>query len=170
MKVVDMANSLIGQREETGNVFKIGTPLGDLLHEAGQRDGEAWCCYLAEALFCKAYVEHSRALRKLFSANCVKTLENFRKAGYSISANPIVGSLMIMQTYRSGIALTTGHAGIVTVVETPKIWTSVEGNTNEEGAREGTTVLPKKRTLNYPLTGKRVAGFVLIRETLKITS
>jgi hypothetical protein len=168
MKVIALAAKYWGLKEDPNNTFKPDTLLGKLLHRAGQSDGEPWCCYLAEGLYCEAYPELAHIFNKLFSANCVKTLENFRKAGYPISAVPEPGALMIMRTYKDNKPLPTGHAGIVTEVHSKNSWTSIEGNTNEVGAREGTTVLYKKRKLASPPTGKRVEGFVLIPKFLKL--
>lgn len=166
MKVVDIANSYIGQFEISGNQGFKNPKFEKKLAADGWKLGEAWCCYFQEMIFEEAYPKHEAELDRLFSASCTETLKNFKKAGYEISTIPVLGALMIMQKYNNGEPHWSGHAGIVTQVLAVADWTSVEGNTNAAGSREGNSVQPKTRSLMYYPTGLRVAGFVKIHEKL----
>jgi hypothetical protein len=162
MKQIEIARTLLGHRENAGNKFEDTSPLGRMLHLAGQKDGEAWCCYFAEGIFCEAFPLKDKELRKLFSAGAVATFKNFSEANYDCHANPKVGDLMIMQNYKAGVKQWTGHAGIVTKVNADGSFETIEGNTNGAGSREGDQVAVKVRKNVYRADGLNVLGFVTI--------
>lgn len=159
-----IALSYLGQREELGNVFKAGTPLGDKLHAAGQQDGMAWCALFCEVCAKEAYPEKFDEFDKLFSASAVKTWEQFKKAGYATTTIPDVGDVVIWQRYVDGKADWRGHAGIVSRVVGENVFFSVEGNTNSGGSREGVEVAERKHFYDneaYKVkTGLRLLGFI----------
>lgn len=165
-----VARKYLGQKEIPGNKFvddpNVQKDLGELLHKAGQKDGEAWCCYLAEAVFCEAYPLIEKELRKLFSASAVQTAKNFEAAGYEVSDKPFPNALVIWQRYVAGKKSWQGHAGVVDDQSpmTDTTWKSVEGNTNVAGEREtneGVVALqPRKKA--YPPTGLHVLCFIKI--------
>jgi hypothetical protein len=165
MKVIEVAKKYLGLKEDPNNSFKKGTLLGDVLHKAGQKDGESWCSYFMEAVFCEAHPELDTALRKLFDAGAVKTYTNFKAAGYDCHATPRVGDLMIMQKYAGGVKQWQGHAGLVVFVHpTEGWWKCIEGNTTKAGGREGGSgaVLEITRNSTVKKDGLNVLGFVTI--------
>lgn len=166
MKQIQIAKKFLGQSELSGNRFKddpnIKGDLGELLIKAGQKDGEAWCAYFMEAVFCEAYPEREREFRRLFSANCLQTLENFEKAGYQTSLVPVVGALAVYVLVRRGVETKSGHIGLVTDVLRPTQHVNIEGNTTKAGSREGTTVLGKTRTLAKQTDGLQLKKFIII--------
>lgn len=155
MKHIEIAKKFIGQKEKPGNDFDDNTPLGKILKEAGHKDGEAWCCYFAEAVFVET-------LRSLFSASTVQTFQNFKDAGYEITDIPQVGSLVIWQRYKDGKATWQGHAGIVSKVNQDGSFQTIEGNTNSSGSREGDSVQEKNRSNIKTDNGLNVLGFIKI--------
>jgi hypothetical protein len=170
MKIINLARTYIGEQEISGNQGFKSARLQNELSKDGWRKGEAWCCYLQEMLWEEAYPEHETTFDKLFSANCVQTLENFRKAGYEISTIPKLGSLGIMRQYVDNKPTSKGHALLVTELRSHTEWKSVEGNTTGAGVREGELVWEQIRSLMYKPTGLRMEGFVLIREHLNIVT
>jgi hypothetical protein len=170
MKIITLARTYLGEQEIAGNAGFKSVRLQNELAKDGWRKGEAWCCYLQEMLWEEAYPEHEKIFDKLFSANCVQTLANFSKAGYEMSTIPKLGALGIMRKYVDNKPTQSGHALLVTELINNTEWKSVEGNTNVAGAREGELVAEQKRSLLYKPTGLRMEGFVMILETLKITS
>lgn len=159
-KVVEVAKKYLGQSELEGNVFTEATELGRRLKASGHKDGEAWCAYFAESVFCEAFPEKETGLRKTFSAGAVKTLDNFRAAGYTIFDKPSVGALVIWQRYKNGEASWQGHAGIVIELLDGGAFLTIEGNTNTVGSPEGTSVEIKTRSTKRVNTGLNVYGFV----------
>lgn len=155
MKQIEIAKKYLGHKEKPGNIFDPKSPLGKIIIEAGQQDGEAWCAYYTEAIFVET-------LRALFSASTVQTFHNFKNAGYEISDVPKVGSLVIWQKYKDGKATWAGHAGIVTCVNSDGSFLSIEGNTNSNGSREGDSVQEKVRKNVRVENGLNILGFVII--------
>jgi hypothetical protein len=155
MKQIDIAKKYIGQKEKPGNDFDTDTPLGKIIKEAGQKDGEAWCCYFQEAIFVET-------LRALFSASTVQTFQNFKNAGYEIHDVPKVGTLVIWQSYKDGKPIWSGHAGLVTKVNPDGSFVTIEGNTTEAGSREGTSVQEKVRKNVRVENGLNILGFITI--------
>lgn len=159
-----IAAKYIGMKENEGNKFDDSSILGQILHKAGQKDGEAWCAYFAEAVFCEAYPERNGELRKLFSASAVKTYENFKNAAFLCNELPRANNLVVWQRYDKGVKQWTGHVGIVENVMVNGSFTSIEGNTNGAGSREGDSVQRKVRSKTKVDTGLNVLGFIQIYE------
>lgn len=153
LKQIDIAKHYVFQKEKPGNDFDIDTPLGKILKEAGHKDGEAWCAYFMEGVFVET-------LRALFSASTVQTFHNFKNAGYEISRTPKIGSLVVWQNYKDGKPLWSGHAGVVTGVQSDGTFFTIEGNTNSSGSREGTSVQEKMRRNENTDNGLNILGFV----------
>jgi hypothetical protein len=162
MKQIEVAKKYLGQSELNGNVFTDDTELGRKLHLAGHKNGEAWCCYFQEAVFCEAFPSQNSELRKLFSASTIKTFDNFKEAGYDCHDFPREGDLVIWQRYVDGQKQWQGHAGLVVRVGDDGWFHSIEGNTNKNGEREGTSVMEKFRNINRGRTGLNVLGFITI--------
>jgi len=161
MKIIDVARKYLNQKEEARNVFNIDTPLARLVKQAGQKNGEAWCCYFAEGVCVEAYPEKREILTTLFSASTIKTFENFRAAGFVISPVPVLGAIVIWQRWQDGVKTWKGHAGIVSkVVTATRVFFSIEGNTNSAGSREGDSVQEKERLITHRETGLNVLGFI----------
>lgn len=160
MKTVEIAESYIGEKELPNNKFTDDTKLGRLLHAAGQRDGESWCCYLMEGVFVEAYPQCETVIRKLFSAGVDRTMRNLIAAGFPLKKDPLPGDLMIMKHFEDGKELWQGHIGLVTLTNNDATWRTVEGNTNNDGSSNGNEVLPKTRYKTFKRTGLNVVGFI----------
>lgn len=160
MNAIEVAREFIGQKEKPNNGGFYNPRLQKLMDKAKHKEGEAWCCYFAEAVFCEAYPEREEELRELFSANCVQTAKNFEAAGYDVGLIPVEGALVIWQRFVNGRPTTSGHAGILEIAQNNTSFISIEGNTNEAGSREGELVLPKSRTTNRVATGLNVIAII----------
>lgn len=163
-KVIETALKYVGQKELAGNVFSDSTELGKKLHGAGQKDGDPWCALFCEMVFKEAYPERFAEFDKLFSASAVQTYKNFQKGGgYMFNSLPKEGNLVIWQKQVEGKAQWQGHAGIVYELKSSWEFTSIEGNTNEAGGREGTSVQIKERKVIKDVwNGLKVLGFIQI--------
>lgn len=158
----EIALKYVGMTELPGNRFTDETSLGRMLKAAGQKDGESWCCYFCEGVMVEAFPQFEKILRKLFSANCVQTLKNFEKAGFPILPLPKVGTVMIMQRMVNGQPQTKGHAGIPYKLLNSWEFECIEGNSNDEGGREGYEVAhqPKRQTKKDVWNGLKIVGFI----------
>lgn len=165
-KLVEAARRYIGQKELTGNRFSDDSEMGRKLHAAGQKDGEAWCAYFLEACLKDAFPERSAEWDTLCNAGAVKTFKNLLGAAYVHGQLPQPGWVVAWQSYKDGVAGWTGHIGIVATVNTKEgTFTSIEGNTNSGGSREGVEVAERPHRINYDTqTGLRLLGFIQIPE------
>jgi len=166
-KAVEVALKYVGQKELPNNVFDPNTDFGKKMHAVGQRDNDPWCSLFCELVFKEAYPEKFKDLDKLFSASAVQTYKNFTHKingkGYSENSLPEVGNLVIWQLQKDGVAQWQGHAGIVHGLKSSWEFTSIEGNTNDAGGREGVTVAIKERkVLKDVWNGLKVLGFIKI--------
>ena len=162
-KAVEIALSYVGQKELPNNVFSNESDFGRKLHAVGQKDGDPWCALFMELVFKEAYPEKFKEFDKLFSASAVQTYKNFQAAAYPMNNLPKEGNLVIWQMQKEGVSQWQGHAGIVTSLKSTWEFTSVEGNTNEAGGREGIAVAIKERKVIKDVwNGLKVLGFVQI--------
>lgn len=160
-KAVEVALKYVGEKELPNNVFSDASPFGQKLHGVGQRDGDPWCALFMELVFKEAYPEKHKEFDKLFSASAVQTFKNCRDAAYLIGNAPREGNLVIWQMMKDGKEQWQGHAGIVNTVKSSWEFTSIEGNTNEAGSREGVTVAIKERkVLKDTWNGLKIMGFI----------
>jgi len=167
-KAIEVALKYVGEKELTGNIFSDSSDFGKKLHAVGQKDGDPWCSLFCELVFKEAYPAKFNDLDKLFSASAVQTFRNFTHKingkGYSQNGLPEVGNLVIWQMQKDGVAQWQGHAGIVYECKSSWEFTSIEGNTNAAGGREGVTVAIKERkVLKDVWSGLKVLGFIKIQ-------
>lgn len=166
-KAVEIALKYVGQKELANNTFDHNTDFGKKLHAVGQKDGDPWCALFCELVFKEAYPEKFKELDGLFSASAVQTYKNFthkeKGKGYMENNIPKEGNLVIWQMQKDGVAQWQGHAGIVYKVKSTWEFSSIEGNTNDAGGREGVTVAIKDRKILAKVpNGLKVLGFIQI--------
>lgn len=163
MKPSEVILKYIGQKEGKNNFFDETTELGQRLTDAGHLDGEAWCDLLQEVIHKEAYPERFQEIEKLFTKSAVATFSNMKEEAFPILKYPQVDAIVFWQKYIDGKAQWQGHEGLVTKVNADGTFESVEGNTNEAGSREGTTVMVKPHRMNWDtMTGLRLIGFIRI--------
>jgi len=162
MTPTEVALKYVGQKELPNNVFSPDSDFGKKLHAAGQRDGDAWCALFCEMVFKEAYPARFAEFDKLFSASAVQTYKNFtRGGGYMENNLPKEGNLVIWQMQKDGKPQWQGHAGIVYQLKSSWEFTSIEGNTNASGGREGIEVAIKERkVLKDVFNGLKILGFI----------
>lgn len=115
-----------------------------------------WCCGFVHTLLDMAYslfrTDYSKLIKPTWS--CDNFMEDAKEKGYFINqldlasgkAKPIAGDVFLVLNPNNN--LDARHTGIVTeVCEEPGLFQTVEGNTNNEGHREGTEVCWRYR--NY---------------------
>lgn len=164
-KAVEVALQYVGQKELPGNMFDPNSDFGKKMKAVGHQDGNAWCSLFTELVFKEAYPEKFAEFDKMFSASAVQTYKNFthkeKGHGYMEHALPKEGCLVIWQLIKDGQPQWQGHAGIVHSLKSTWEFTSIEGNTNEQGSREGVTVaLKERKVLKDVWNGLKVLGFI----------
>lgn len=164
-KIALTANSLVGQTEVKGNLGFHDEQFQKMMESVGWKRGEAWCAYFAELVWKLVNVHDpkiNQELGELFSGSTVQTWKNFGRSPWwkTTAKKASIGSVVIWQKYKDGEPQWSGHAGIVTEVGEHK-FTSIEGNTNDKGGREGYIVAKKSRIYNVLTNnGLRVLGFI----------
>jgi surface antigen len=160
-KIALTASKYVGQRETLNNSGFKDKELEKRMKEVGWSVGLSWCVYFAELCFKEAYagnVEMQKRLSELFSGSATATYKNFDlNKLFTVNQQPSIGAVMI---FRQGNGW-QGHACIVEKIDGNNIHT-IEGNTGENGSREGIMVARKIRKLKKPYTstGLNLVGFI----------
>lgn len=148
-QIIIEAGNQLGVREATGK--NDGPAVETYLASVGLGKGYSWC--MAFVYWCA-----KQAALKLGVVNPLKqtggVLDEWQSGRGIHSATPIPGSIFIMD-FGGG----EGHTGIVTgVFEDQGIIHTIEGNTNDNGSREGIGVFRKTRQINDP----KIKGYILL--------
>jgi hypothetical protein len=160
MTLSEVARQYVGKTEKPGNKGFNDLVFETKMISVGFASGQAWCSYFAELVAKEALPTKAVELNKHFSASAVQTFKNFTDAGYQISKIPVKDSVVIWQNYKDGKPQWTGHAGIVSNVLSKTSFQSIEGNTNDNGGREGYIVAEKTRTIATRKDGLDILGFI----------
>jgi CHAP domain-containing protein len=163
MTLVDAARLDIGKKEKPGNLgFQDPKHEKELL-AVGWQPGWAWCAGQVEAWVWKAFPQKKEAVKGLFVPSAVNTFRNLVKAGYKSSMIPTVGAIVFWQKMDEGKALWQGHTGVVCEVLDDTNFKSIEGNTSNNGSRNGDGVYMLSRKVKPDVqNGLKVIGFVTI--------
>lgn len=151
-ELINQAGTQIGVREATGH--NDGQAVETYLASVGLGKGYSWC--MAFVYWCA-----KQAAAKLGVTNPLKetggVLDEWQSGRGTHLTEPIPGSIMIMD-FGGG----EGHTGIVTGVFIDQgIIHTIEGNTNNDGSREGIGVFRKTREIADP----KIKGYILLDKT-----
>lgn len=145
--IIEAGNQL-GVTEATGH--NDGPAVETYLKSVGLGKGYAWC--MAFVYWCA-----KQAAAKLGLVNPLKetggVLDEWQSGRGTHIAIPEEGCIFIMH-HPTGY-----HTGIVTGVFPNGLLHTIEGNTNSDGSREGTSVLRKTRYV------KDMVGFIKLQDT-----
>lgn len=172
-KALIFAQNQLGKKEYPHNQGFEDPFLETVMRRVGFENGWAWCALFAEAAWAyPTYEGKSKVIASIsdnFSANAVRTFENFQKdttGHFTVDkAQALPGSVVIWEKRRNGDPAKTGiwtlgHAGIVEELHDDH-FIAIEGNTNSSGGREGIEVARKKRKYNYyDADGLALKGFI----------
>jgi hypothetical protein len=164
MTLSEAARKYVGMKEIPGNKFDDKNPLGHMLHMAGQKDGESWCCYFGEGCTVEAFPHAEEKIRKEFSANSVQCFKNLVAAGHKVTAYPVPNSICFMQKYVHGEPTMQGHTYVVVknLIGSNLQHETIEGNGSQQGSREGDLVANNTRPVIHTDDGLVTLGFVQV--------
>lgn len=163
MTLVEAAKKDLGKKEKPGNTGFEDKDLERAMRAIGWSSGWAWCACILEKWIRDAYPHRATELNGFFVPSATATFRNLKNENFPVSMIPKEGDLVFWQRIKNGVAQWTGHAGIVSRVISDTEFYSIEGNTNEKGQREGTTVLEQHRFVRTDVQdGLKVMGFVTI--------
>lgn len=161
MTIVEIARKDVGKRETRANSGFEDKDLQKRMEAVGWQPGWAWCASIQEAWAWEAYPDKKEAIKGLFVPSAVNTFRNLVKAGYKSSMIPTEGAFVYWQKMDDGKALWQGHAGVVSKVISDTEFYSIEGNTSNNGSRNGDGVYELRRKINTNVeNGLKVIGFV----------
>jgi len=164
-RILSIATGYIGKNEEPGNSGWYDEDFERKMRERGWHPSEAWCSYFAELCWFEAYINHpviQLDMNKLFSGSAVQTFRNFkREADWIVDRIPEPGALAVFQRYKNWQPHCSGHMAI-TNKDQNNVLCTIDGNSNPTGGREGYTVTPAQRVINFePIAnGLVLLGFV----------
>lgn len=160
--MASFAKALIGQEEITGNTGFKSQDFERAMQEVGWSEGDQWCVYFAKLVWYQRAPQFLKdKIKRVISGSSQTTWDNVQKdPAFATSRIPKVGDMVIWQTYKAGKPEWSGHAGIVTGTNLNSFDT-VEGNTNDQGGREGYIVAKKQRSFSWTTNdGLRLKGFI----------
>lgn len=138
-KALEFAQSQVGVEEAPGHK-NTGKDVEKYLAAVGLGPGLSWC--MAFMYWCHLQAADAMG-RKVLMFKTGGVLEQWRQRKDKYRAlTPIPGDVFIMDFGKG-----TGHTGIVEKVEDDVIHT-IEGNTNDDGSREGYEVCRRTRPRN----------------------
>lgn len=164
--IVEKAESFIGKEEKPGNMGFKDSKFDRLMRWVGFRDTHAWCVYFCELVWTLAYKECDERklpdLKRLFTGGAVRTFRRFKAdPNFETGDVPRKGAIAFYQQYRNNKPTTMGHAAICTRSGLTYNVHTIDGNTNDNGSREGVKVAEKARRYNIDQTsGLVLLGFV----------
>lgn len=162
-RIIEIARSYLGKLELKGNSGFGDTVFEQQMKNVGWYKGAPWCAFFTKLVYKEAYGGH-QSFKSIVNSCCsggaLQTLHNHENNGtFPVGETPKPGAIVIWRMGRG----TTGHAGIVINVDHAKnTMTTIEGNTNASGSREGDRVAQKLRTItrNFNEKGLNVAGYI----------
>ena len=162
MKASLVAAKYLGQTELPGNMgFKDKTFWDKMKRIAGFVDGHPWCSYFAELVWKESFPEYTNLFNTLFSPSATKTFDNFSQSNicdcYDLEKHSVntIRDLMLSGTIAPGSLVVwrygsswKGHIAIFDKYNrSDNTITTIDGNSNSSGSREGVAVVSKKRPL-----------------------
>jgi len=163
LRIIAIAESYIGQTEIPGNMGWMDKTFQKKMIEVGFYMKAPWCAFFTKLVYGETYYDNKMlhaAVAKCCSGGALLTLQNHEHNGtFSVGEEPRPGAIVI---WRLGHG-TSGHAGIVVSVDkATNTMTTIEGNTNAKGSREGVCVAKKLRTITrpYQAAGLNVEGYI----------
>jgi hypothetical protein len=156
-----IASKYLGKRETPNNSGFKDKDFEKRMRDVGWDKGQSWCVYFCELVWMEAYAKNDevkRRITELFSGSATATYKNFDlNKIFTVSQTPVIGAIAI---YRYGSDW-RGHAAIVEKI-LPNATQGIDGNTNDDGGREGIEVARKIRKIKKPYTstGLNLVGFI----------
>lgn len=146
-KALEIASTQVGEQEKPlGSNW--GHPVQDYLASVGIHTPASWCMSLMYWCFNQASIILNKVNPLFKTGGCLYQFQKSKAAHYQ--KIPAIGDMFIMD---EGHGL--GHTGIIESIDGNNLHT-IEGNTSENGSREGIAVQRKIRLITDP----KIAGYL----------
>lgn len=150
-KILKVANSQVGVEEQPKG-SNAGVEVSTYLKSIGLNGGYSWC--MAFVYWCvQQATKELGFVNQLYKTGGV--LKMWNECEELQKSEPSVGSIFIME-FKKG----QGHTGFVESFDVMYIYT-IEGNTNEDGSREGYMVAKRKRLRST------IKGYLMLEEKIQ---
>jgi len=164
-KIVEVARSFLGQMEKPANSGFVDPVFEKKMQGVGFYKSAPWCGFLCRLVWTEAgqslFHDLNGRKRAIVTSSAVKSMKAASQCE-RWEAVPQIGSVAIWRNFVNGVPQSTGHMGIVVAVSADS-FTTVEGNTNAAGGREGNTVAEKIRSYSWNRKdGLRLMGFITL--------
>jgi len=166
-KFTAFAEWYIGRTEKTGNMGFHDPAFEKEMIAAGWKQKDAWCATFIKMVFRKLWTGDTlKAVNAQFDAGAKRTADKVKSAGlFETGTEPEPGAIVVW-LHGYGPA---GHMGMVRGVDLKNnTMSTVEGNTNGAGSREGDSVAGKLRTIKRPFTKTGLNVYLYIYPRLKL--
>ena len=160
-KIIALAKTYNNKVEKPGNTGFFDHTFERDMKAVGWYVKAPWCAFFVRLVWQYAYADHKGMLatvKRCFTGGTLDTLENVKDNGtFETGTVPRPGAIVIWSKGKGP----AGHAGIVIKVD-GNTMTTIEGNTNASGSRDGDRVATKLRTVHREFTtdGLNVAGYI----------
>lgn len=167
MSLNDIAKQYIGITEKPNNGGFSDADFERRMKKDGEwQQGWAWCACFVQLCVAEYKGEYFSRFDNYFTPSVLTTFRNLQQAGFYVSKVPQAGMLVFWQHFHNGKPTAQGHVGIVDYVHDNGAFSSIEGNTNARGAREGDAVAVKVRECDFAIpkygNGLRLLGFIRV--------
>lgn len=154
------------------NIQEIGNNQGwtnkvfeQMMKDVGWSSGESWCMYFVKAVFLSVYPGRADQINKVLTPSTQQSWLNAKSGGIFkvvTEGKPHPGDIIIWQSTKNA---SLGHTGIVWKHISGDNWTTIEGNSSFDGAREGQGVVKGNRILVPGVTQGtlKVLGFLRLK-------
>ena len=160
--VVHDAQLYVGQLEKQPNLGFQDPDFAKKMDAVGFYSGASWCGFFVMMVLFETYADNPAVLaylKQYCSPSTLTMWRNFRASPQVITGQiPKLGAVAIWQEGDG----TSGHTGIVVDISADGTqYTTVEGNSNSNGSRNGFEVAQNKHTLGQPHSqfGLNLLGF-----------
>lgn len=163
-RIVKFSESLLGQTEIPGNMGFTNSELQNLMEQVGWQPGDAWCVFFVKCVWYNMAPDFLKAkILSKVTGSTISTWDNLSSdPSFKVVEVPEMGDMVIWRDYQNGMPTDNGHAGVVKMLGYGN-FTTIEGNTSDQGGSEGYIVAEKTRAFSYNEdNGLRLIGFIRI--------
>lgn len=162
-QLITTAKQYIGQEEIQPNLGFKDPTFAAKMNKVGFYKGASWCGFFDMVVVLDVYKDSKwlPLLKKHMSASTQTMYANFLKSPeFHVSKEFKSGCIVIWQHGDTD----NGHTGIGDT-DTDANFTSIEGNTNNNGSSNGFEVCENRHTYNFGPAGFHLKGFIWLPDT-----
>lgn len=146
MTTVQLASLLLFVRERTNH--NDGPWVEAILRVTGNQKGDPWCCAFVSFVLC---IVNGGTNPLPMTASC-QALREYAAAHGMLTTEPDAGDVFLLLNGEGH----AHHTGFVASQISGGVFSTIEGNTNDDGSRDGYGVFARQRTVSTSILFVRV--------------